>query len=135
MRGLEDLKSLALASDRVTLSIKSPHSFLIVSTTHDLSSKFLKGGKYDYAFHTHVWQAEGDVIDEIFDRPFDGAGDPSFAGVYDWRGGAMTREDTFAFVRNDMAFAVVLGADPIKDKEKLNDVFSGAQLFPVIILV
>lgn len=143
LKSFEDLRKAALVTDRAAFRMDHknkgenlPEWFSLTATEYDLSSAFLnQDGNYDYRFHVWKWVDDTDIFADILGRPSNLQGDPSYIGIYNWKNGTLKREDTFSMMRMDMAFAIVHGADPVKDADALDQVFSSAVIYPVIILV
>jgi hypothetical protein len=130
----ETLREAVLRTDRAKVLRDVPSKdeasasegrwLLIVSTRYDLSQGFRReDGTYDYAFKSHGWKDGADILAEILGDPADLQYDPLYIGIFDWDGGRLNRQQLVPAMRQDMAFAVVFGADPVRDRAALEALF------------
>jgi hypothetical protein len=133
-KSFEMLREAVLRTDRAKVlrdvhptdeaSASEGRWLLIVSTKYDLSRSFRReDGTYEYAFKSHGWKDGADILAELLGDPADLQYDPLYIGIFDWDGGRLSRQQLMPAMRQDMAFAVVLGADPVRDRAALEALF------------
>lgn len=108
------------------LNRAEPPQWLYVSIKNSPQARFLNehNGWVDDVYHI-PWDGIADPLDGITtqeeQRYFD------LFGIFDWRGGALQKQELHGFMRMDGNAVIIFGADPVKDRDALINLVSSDQ--------